>query len=46
LTLREVNIHLALPDGREVNVTRTPPADEHHADLAFAINDAFKHARR
>jgi len=44
--LHEVKIHLALPDGREVNVTRTPPADEHHADLAFAINDAFKHARR
>ena len=44
--LYEVKIHLALPDGREVNVTRTPPADERHADLAFAINDAFKHARR
>jgi cold shock CspA family protein len=44
--LYEVNIHLALPDGREVNVGRTPPADERHADLWFAINDAFKHARR
>ncbi len=44
--LYEVNIHLALPDGREVNVGRTPPADERHADLSFAINDAFKHARR
>jgi len=44
--LYEVNIHLALPNGREVNVARTPPADERHADLSFAINDAFKHARR
>jgi cold shock CspA family protein/ribosome-associated translation inhibitor RaiA len=44
--LYEVHIRLALPDGREVNVGRTPPADERHADLEFAINDAFKHARR
>jgi cold shock CspA family protein len=44
--LYEVNIRLALPNGREVNVGRTPPADERHADLSFAINDAFKHARR
>jgi cold shock CspA family protein len=44
--LYEVNIHLVLPDGREVNIGRTPPADERHADLSFAINDAFKHARR
>jgi cold shock CspA family protein len=44
--LYEVHIRLALPDGREVNVGRTPPADERHADLSFAINDAFKHARR
>jgi cold shock CspA family protein len=44
--LYEVHIHLALPNGREVNVTRTPPADERHSDLTFAIDDAFKHARR
>jgi cold shock CspA family protein len=44
--LYEVHIRLALPDGREVNIGRTPPADERHADLSFAINDAFKHARR
>jgi len=42
----EVNIRLALPDGREVNVARTPDADERHADLDFALNDAFKRARR
>jgi cold shock CspA family protein/ribosome-associated translation inhibitor RaiA len=44
--LYEVHIRLALPDGREVNVERTPPADGRHSDLTFAINDAFKHARR
>ena len=44
--LYDVHLQLALPDGREVNVGRTPPADERHADLSFALNDAFKHARR
>jgi cold shock CspA family protein/ribosome-associated translation inhibitor RaiA len=44
--LYDINIRLALPDGREVNVGRTPKADERHSDLAFAINDAFKRARR
>lgn len=42
----ELNIRLALPGGREVNVDRTPHADERHGDLTFAINDAFKRARR
>lgn len=44
--LYEIHIRLALPDGREVNVQRTPPSDKRHSDLAFAINDAFRHARR
>jgi len=44
--LYEIHIHLSLPDGREVNVARTPTADERHADVTFALNDAFKHARR
>jgi cold shock CspA family protein/ribosome-associated translation inhibitor RaiA len=44
--LYEVNIRLALPEGREVNVDRTARADERHSDLTFAINDAFKRARR
>jgi cold shock CspA family protein len=42
----EVNIRLALPDGREVVAGRTPDADDRQTDLPFAINDAFKHARR
>jgi cold shock CspA family protein/ribosome-associated translation inhibitor RaiA len=44
--LYDVHVHLALPDGREVNVERTAPADERRADLNFAVNDAFKRARR
>jgi cold shock CspA family protein len=42
----EINIRLALPNGREVNVERTAAADERHSDLSFAIADAFKRARR
>jgi cold shock CspA family protein/ribosome-associated translation inhibitor RaiA len=44
--LYEINIRLALPNGREVNVGRTAMADERQSDLTFAINDAFKRARR
>jgi cold shock CspA family protein len=44
--LYEVSIQLTLPNGRDVNVGRTAPADERHADLTFALNDAFKRARR
>jgi ribosome-associated translation inhibitor RaiA len=42
----QVTICLTLPDGRAVNVARTPTEDERYADLSFAINDAFKRARR
>ena len=34
--LYEVHVWLALPDGREVNVERTPSTDERHADPTFA----------
>ena len=44
--LYEMNIRLALPNGREVNVDRTAKADERHSDLSFAINDTFHRARR
>jgi cold shock CspA family protein len=44
--LYEVNIRLSLPDGREADISRTPKVDERHSDLSFAINDAFKRARR
>ncbi|TDX67269.1 putative cold-shock DNA-binding protein [Methylosinus sp. sav-2] len=42
----EINIRLALPDGREAIVERTPPQDERYQDFDFALNDAFKRARR
>lgn len=41
-----VSIHLALPDGREVNVARREKPDGRYADPDFAVNDAFKRARR
>jgi len=44
--LYEVNIRLALPEGREVEVSRTPDRDARYADVHFALNDAFKRARR
>jgi len=42
----QINIHLALPDGREVDIDRTASNDERFADPDFAVNDAFKRARR
>lgn len=44
--LYELNIHLVLPDGREAVVERTPHLDERFQDFDFALNDAFKRARR
>jgi hypothetical protein len=34
------NIRLSLPQGREVDVSRTATSDERHADPDFAVNDA------
>ena len=42
----QVSIRLALPDGREVNVGRTPKQDERYADMTFAVDNAFRRARR
>src|SRR6266545_2623395 len=44
--LYEITVHLTLPNGRDVDIDRTPPLDERHSDLMFALNDAFKRARR
>ncbi len=44
--LYEVNIWLTLPGGHEVNVDRTPQADERHSSASFALHDAFKRAGR
>ncbi len=42
----QVSIRLAMPDGREVHVGHTPKEDERYADLTFAVDNAFKRARR
>ena len=42
----EVNIHLELPGSRQVDIDRSPDQDERYGDPMFAINDAFKRARR
>lgn len=44
--LYEVNVEMALPDGRSVTAARTPPADERYRDVRFALDEAFKRARR
>ena len=44
--LFEVHIRLALPEEKEVNIGHKSDADGRHADINFAINDAFKRARR
>lgn len=41
-----VTVDLALPDGRNVTAARTPPADERFQNPRFAIDEAFKRARR
>ncbi len=42
----EVSIRLALAEGSEVVVGPPPRDDARNADLAFAIDDAFRRARR
>jgi cold shock CspA family protein len=44
--LYDINIRLSLPEGREVNIGHTKQNDERFSDVTFAINDAFKRARR
>jgi hypothetical protein len=42
----QIFIRLVLPDGREVNIDRTASEDERFSEFSFALNDAFKRARR
>ena len=44
--LTDINIRLKLPAGKEVDVSRTPDADERHSDFNFALGDAFRRAQR
>ncbi len=41
-----VSIRARLPTGKEIDVTHTPANDERYEDFYFALNDAFKRARR
>ena len=41
-----VHIHSALPGGIDVNIDHTPTADERFHDPQFAVNDAFRRAKR
>ena len=42
-----VTIHMALPNSREVSVGQTSKGlDRRHADISFAVNDAFRRATR
>jgi ribosome-associated translation inhibitor RaiA len=42
----QIHVRLTLPDGSEINIARREAADEREADFAFALNHAFKRARR
>lgn len=44
--LYEISIHLALPNSKDVSVGHTAQNDERYADIHFALNNAFKRARR
>jgi cold shock CspA family protein len=44
--LYQINVHLTLPDGKDVTVDHVPQDDERFADIHFAVNDTFKRARR
>ena len=41
-----VHIHIALPGGSDVNIDHTPAEDERFHDAQFAVNDAFRRAKR
>ena len=44
--LYNANIHLTLPGGIDINVDHTPQADDRFSSPQFAVNDAFRRAKR
>lgn len=44
--LYEVKLHLTIPGGAEIVVSRDPGLDHSHEDVFVAIRDAFRAARR
>jgi hypothetical protein len=45
-SLYSVNIHMSLPGNIDINVDHTPQADDRFSNPQFAVNDAFRRARR
>lgn len=41
-----VHVHLTLPGGMDLNIDHTPSADDRFFDPQFAVNDAFRRAKR
>jgi ribosome-associated translation inhibitor RaiA len=44
--LYSINIHLVLPGNIDINVDHTPQEDSRFSDPVFAVNDAFRRAKR
>lgn len=44
--LFSANIHMILPGGIDINVDHTPQADDRFSNPQFAVNDAFRRAKR
>lgn len=44
--LYSINIHLVLPGNIDINVDHTPQDDSRFSDPVFAVNDAFRRAKR
>jgi len=44
--LYNANIHLTLPGGIDINIDHTPQADDRFSSPQFAVNDAFRRAKR
>lgn len=40
------HIHISLPGGADINIDQTPAVDERFHDPLFAVNDAFRRAKR
>ena len=41
-----VHIHMSLPGGMDLNVDHAPKADDRFFEPQFAVNDAFRRAKR
>jgi ribosome-associated translation inhibitor RaiA len=41
-----VHIHMVLPGGVDLNIDHAPKADDRFFDPQFAVNDAFRRAKR